>query len=70
MNNSRNLLITAVLLIVLGLVLMSGLGSDFTHFESDIFSFRRTTLAPIVCLLGYLLVIVAIVIHKDTATCE
>lgn len=35
-------------------------GSSFTHFETDIFSFRRIVLAPIISLAGYLLVIVAI----------
>ena len=54
------LLAIACFLIVLGLILMSGNGSSFTHFEADIFSFRRIVLAPIISLTGYLLVIVAI----------
>ena len=54
------LLAIACFLIVLGLILMSGNGSSFTHFETDIFSFRRIVLAPIISLTGYLLVIVAI----------
>ena len=31
-----------------------------TEYNPDIFSFRRITLAPIVCLIGFLLVIVGI----------
>ena len=54
------LLIVSCLLIFLGLFLMSGHGSTFSHFEPEIFSFRRIVLAPIVCLMGYLSVIVSI----------
>ena len=54
------LLIFSCLLIILGLFLMSGNGSTFSHFEPEIFSFRRIVLAPIVCLMGYLTVIVSI----------
>lgn len=38
-----------------GLFLMSGKGSTFTHFETDIFSFRRIVLVPIITLLYGLL---------------
>ena len=54
------LLIFSCLLIILGLFLMSGNGSTFSHFEPEIFSFRRIVLAPIVCLMGYLSFIVSI----------
>ena len=55
------LLIIGFLVIVLGLVLMSGgSGDDPTKFYPEIFSFRRITLAPIVCLLGFGLVIYSI----------
>ena len=54
------LLTFSCLLIILGLFLMSGNGSTPSHFEPEIFSFRRIVLAPIVCLMGYLSVIVSI----------
>ncbi len=54
------LLIIAAVAIVLGFILMTGPGSTETHFEPDIFSFRRVKLAPAICFLGFVFVIVAI----------
>ncbi len=59
----ENLLIIgiAVVLIIIGFFLVSGGGSDDPNvFSKDIFSFRRITLAPIVMLIGYGLVIYGI----------
>jgi hypothetical protein len=39
---------------------MIGPGSTETHFEPDIFSFRRIKLAPAVCFSGFVFVIIAI----------
>ena len=50
----------AVAVIIIGFVLMTGSPSTATEYNPDIFSFRRITLAPIVCLIGFLLVIVGI----------
>ena len=47
--------------IVMGLVLMAGDGSTESKFQEDIFSFRRIVLAPMVCLFGYLAIIVGII---------
>ena len=46
--------------IVLGFALMIGPGSTETHFEPEIFSFRRIKLAPTICFLGFISMIVAI----------
>lgn len=54
------LLITAVALIVLGFILMTGPSSTETHFEPDIFSFRRIKMAPAICFTGFIFVIVAV----------
>lgn len=54
------LLIIAAVAIILGFILMTGPGSTETHFEPDIFSFRRVKLAPAICFLGFVFVIVAI----------
>jgi hypothetical protein len=40
---------------------MSGTGSTETYFNPDIFSPRRIVIAPMLCLAGYLLIIVGIV---------
>lgn len=57
------LLIIGVAAIVLGFILMCGPGSTETHFEPDIFSFRRIKLAPTICFGGFIFVIYAIM-HK------
>lgn len=51
----------AVSLILSGLLLMTGEGSTNETFCPDIFSARRITLAPLLCLAGYLMLIPAIV---------
>lgn len=54
------LLAVAAVAIVLGFMLMAGPGSTETHFEPDIFSWRRIKLAPTICFLGFIFMIVAI----------
>ena len=58
------LLIIGVVAIILGFILMGGPGSTETHFEPDIFSFRRIKLAPTICFSGFIFVIYAIM-HKS-----
>ena len=57
------LLAVGVAAIILGFALMIGPGSTETHFEPDIFSFRRIKLAPAICFSGFVFVIIAIM-HK------
>ena len=56
------LLLIGIGIVILGFILMSGGGSgDPEVFNADeIFSARRITVAPIVCLIGYAFVIYAI----------
>ena len=54
------LLAVGVVAIILGFALMTGPGSTETHFEPDIFSFRRIKLAPAICFSGFIFVIFAI----------
>ena len=56
------LLLIGIGIVILGYMLMSGGGSgDPNVFNADeIFSTRRITVAPIVCLIGYLFVVYAI----------
>lgn len=53
------LIAIAVALIVLGFILMTGTPSAL-KYNPDIFSFRRITLAPILCFIGFVMVIVGI----------
>ena len=54
------LLAIAAVAIIIGFILMAGPGSTETHFEPEIFSFRRIKLAPTICFLGFISMIVAI----------
>lgn len=56
----RRIVLLAGLLIVTGYALMTGPDSTGQTFCLDLFSARRIVLAPIMCLCGYLLVIVGI----------
>lgn len=67
------ILIAGIATIILGYILLSGGGSDDPNiFTREIFSFRRITLAPIVCLIGFGIVMYAIMkshaIKKITPT--
>lgn len=57
------LLAVGMLIVVVGFCLMSGVGSDETVFDASIFDARRIKVAPVVCLVGFLSMIYAIV-HK------
>ncbi len=58
------------ILIMLGFILMSGGNTDPKVFnEAEIYSFRRITLAPIVIIAGFLVIIVAI-LKKPTSSTE
>ena len=46
---------------------MSGAGSTDTAYNPDIFSVRRIKVAPVVCLVGFVMMIYAVV-HKPKAT--
>ena len=58
--SSRRMIMGACILIVAGYLLMSGSGSTEQAFNPDIFSARRIVIAPMLCLSGYLLMIVGI----------
>jgi hypothetical protein len=61
------ILITGLALIVLGYLLMIGGGSeDPSKFNPAIFDTQRITIAPIVCLIGFMTVMVAIMWRPKT----
>ncbi len=55
------LLAVSMVIVVLGFLLMVGPNSSDTMFEPDIFSVRRTKVAPVVCLIGFVSMIYAVV---------
>ncbi|MCK9159122.1 MAG: DUF3098 domain-containing protein [Bacteroidaceae bacterium] len=60
--DKRNFILIAIgmILVILGFILMTGPSSSEKLFQPDIFSARRIKVAPMVCLFGYLMIIVAI----------
>ena len=53
--------------VIIGFILMSGAGSDENAFNPDIFSTMRVKVAPVVCFLGFVSMIYAI-IHRDKSS--
>ncbi|MBO5788036.1 MAG: DUF3098 domain-containing protein [Bacteroidaceae bacterium] len=56
------LLAIGAVAIVAGFILMTGPSSTETMFEPDIFSFRRVKLAPAICFIGFVFMIVSIMV--------
>jgi len=50
----------SMILIIIGFFLMGGSGSTETSFNPDIFSTTRIVVAPGICFIGFLLVIIGI----------
>ena len=57
------LLAVGMLVVNIGFILMSGPGSTESSFNADIFSPVRVKVAPVVCFVGFVSIIYAI-IHK------
>lgn len=56
----------SVLVIIIGFLLMTGKASTIEGgFEPEIFSTRRIVVAPMVCFVGFLLMIVGILFPSD-----
>ena len=61
------LFIGGIVLIILGYLLMIGGGSEDPNvFNPAIFDTQRITIAPMVCLLGFVVIIVAIMWRPKT----
>lgn len=54
------LLAVGMAVVILGFILMSGSGSTETHYDPEIFSARRIKVAPVVCLIGFVSMIYAV----------
>lgn len=64
------LLAVGMAIILLGFILMSGNSSTPEAFDPEIFSTMHIKVAPMVCLFGFLFIIVAILYHKKDNTQE
>ncbi len=65
------LLAIGMAIVVVGFILMSGSGSTDTVFNPDIFSARRIKVAPVVCLIGFVSMVWAVMYRsKDDCGAE
>jgi membrane-bound ClpP family serine protease len=64
------LLAVGMAVVIIGFLLMSGSGSNETAYNPDIFSVRRIKVAPLVCLLGFVSMIYAVVHRPKTDATE
>jgi hypothetical protein len=55
------LLAICMVVVIIGFLLMSGSGSTETAYDPDIFSARRIKVAPVVCLVGFVSMIYAVI---------
>lgn len=53
-------IVISFVIIITGFVLMTGEPSGATEYNPDIFSFRRITVGPMISLLGFVLMVFAI----------
>ena len=55
------LIAVGMAIVILGFILMSGGGSDESAFDADIFSVRRIKVAPVICFIGFISIVYAII---------
>ena len=60
----------ACVLIVAGFFLLSGQGSTEQAFNPDIFSPQRIVIAPLLCLAGYILIIIGVLISPSRRSAQ
>ena len=58
------LLAVGMVIVIIGFILMSGSSSSLEAYNPDIFSARRIKVAPVVCFIGFVSMIYAVV-HKS-----
>lgn len=65
------LLAVGMAVVIIGFILMGGSGSDEHAFNADIFSTMRIKVAPVVCFIGFVSIIFAIIYSpKEKQTTE
>lgn len=62
--NKKNYILLAIgmVIIIIGLILMSGSGSTEEAFNPDIFSVQRIKVAPAICFAGFIFIIFGIMV--------
>lgn len=55
------LIAVGMAIVILGFILMSGGGSDESVFDADIFCVRRIKVAPVICFIGFISIVYAII---------
>ena len=60
--NNLILIAIGVAIVIIGFLLMTGPSTTVDHFEADIFSVRRVRIAPVVCLIGFILMVYAVIV--------
>jgi general stress protein CsbA len=58
------LIAISVVIIIIGFALMSGGGEEGASFNPEIFSTRRIVVAPVVCMIGFGLMVAAILTNS------
>ena len=61
------LLAAGMLVVIIGFILMGGDASTADAYNADIFSARRTKVAPLVCLFGFVSMVYAVVYKSKDA---
>lgn len=56
----------SMLIVVIGFIMMTGAESVATHFDAEIFSPMRISVAPVVCFIGFVSVIAGIMYHRKS----
>lgn len=64
------LLVVGMVIVVIGFILMSGPGSTESAYNPDIFSARRIKVAPVVCLIGFVSMIYAVIRKPKDSSSE
>jgi uncharacterized membrane protein len=59
--NNLILIAIGVVVVIIGFLLMTGPSTTVNHFEPDIFSIRRVKIAPVICLIGFVLMVYAVI---------
>jgi len=55
------LMAASIAIVIVGFVLMSGSSSTEQSFDSSIFNAQRTKVAPVICLIGFVSMVFAII---------
>ena len=64
--NKTNFLLIGIgtVLVILGFCLMAGPSTTLDHFEPDIFRVRRIRIAPVISLIGFIVMLVGVIYKK------